>query len=101
MIEVLGAMEAMGIAVDLPKGQALRDRFAQTMDALEREIMKSPDKSLTSVHPNSSVTSCLKAELPPVKKTKTGYSTDAEVLMTLSSIHPLPEKILQHRHYAS
>jgi DNA polymerase-1 len=101
MIEVLGAMEAMGIAVDLPKGQALRDRFAQTMDALEREIYEIAGQEFNLSSPKQlSYILFEKLKLPPVKKTKTGYSTDAEVLMTLSSIHPLPEKILQHRHYA-
>ena len=35
--------------------------------------------------------------LPAVKKTKTGRSTDAEVLEELSHLHPLPAKVLQFR----
>ena len=36
-------------------------------------------------------------ELPPVKKTKTGYSTNAEVLETLRDKHPVVEQVLQYR----
>jgi DNA polymerase-1 len=38
-----------------------------------------------------------KLGLPPVKKTKTGYSTDVTVLEKLKNEHPLPEKILDFR----
>ena len=38
-----------------------------------------------------------KLGLPPVKKTKTGYSTDVTVLEKLKNDHPLPEKILEFR----
>jgi DNA polymerase-1 len=38
--------------------------------------------------------------LPVVKRTKTGPSTDAEVLEELAPRHPLPAKLLEHRRYA-
>ena len=38
-----------------------------------------------------------KLELPPVKKTKSGYSTNAEVLEKLKSRHPIIEAILDYR----
>ena len=38
-----------------------------------------------------------KLGLPFKKKTKTGYSTDAEVLEELSYLHPLPKMLLKHR----
>ena len=41
-----------------------------------------------------------KMGLKPTKKTKTGFSTDAEVLEALSVEHPLPAKILEYRQYA-
>ena len=41
-----------------------------------------------------------KLNLPPIKRPRQGYSTDAEVLETLSEIHPLPGKILEYRHYS-
>ncbi len=39
-------------------------------------------------------------KLPKGKKTKTGNSTDAEVLEELARVHPLPAKILEYRQYA-
>jgi len=38
-----------------------------------------------------------KLGLPIIKKTKTGYSTDAEVLEELSDRHEIVEKILEYR----
>ena len=35
--------------------------------------------------------------LPAGKKTKSGYSTDAEVLERLAELHPLPDKVLEYR----
>jgi DNA polymerase-1 len=39
-------------------------------------------------------------KLPVIKKTKTGPSTDADVLEELADKHPLPAKIIEHRQYA-
>ncbi len=41
-----------------------------------------------------------KLELPPVKKTKTGWSTNAEVLEKLRGRHPIVDAILEYRQYA-
>ena len=41
-----------------------------------------------------------KLGLPPVKKTKTGYSTNAEVLEKLRWQHPIVDSILEYRQYA-
>jgi len=41
-----------------------------------------------------------KLNLPAKKKTKTGYSTDVEVLEELRNHHPIIENILKYRHYA-
>src|SRR5207244_5402469 len=41
-----------------------------------------------------------KLKLPPIRRTKTGYSTDADVLTELALGHPLPAKILEHRSMA-
>ena len=41
-----------------------------------------------------------KLKLPVVKKTKTGYSTDEDVLEQLASQHELPARILAYRRLA-
>jgi DNA polymerase-1 len=38
-----------------------------------------------------------KLKLPAIRRTKTGYSTDADVLTELAVGHPLPAKVLEHR----
>ncbi len=41
-----------------------------------------------------------KMGIPPVKKTKTGYSTNAEVLEKLRYVYPIVDEILEYRQYA-
>src|SRR2546422_5786163 len=41
-----------------------------------------------------------KLKLPAARRTKTGYSTDADVLTELGLGHPLPAKVLEHRSLA-
>ena len=41
-----------------------------------------------------------KLKLPPVRRTKTGYSTDADVLEQLALGHELPARIVEHRELA-
>jgi len=101
VIEVLASMEALGTRVDLKKGQALRDEFAQRLAELEREAYEIAGEEFNLGSPKQlSRILFEKLNLTPVKKTKTGYSTDAEVLEALSVVHPLPDKILEHRHYS-
>lgn len=101
MIEVLASMEALGIGVDIEKGRALRDHFAQRLSELEEEAYEIAGEEFNLGSPKQlSRILFEKLNLTPVKKTKTGFSTDAEVLETLSQAHPLPGKILEHRHYA-
>ncbi len=101
MIEVLASMEALGIGVDIAKGRALRDQFAQRLSELEKEVYEIAGEEFNLGSPKQlSRILFEKLNLTPVKKTKTGFSTDAEVLEILSQAHPLPAKILEHRHYA-
>lgn len=101
MIEVLASMEALGIGVDIEKGRALRNQFAQMLSELEKDAYEIAGEEFNLGSPKQlSRILFEKLNLTPVKKTKTGYSTDAEVLETLRSVHPLPGIILEHRHYA-
>ena len=52
----------------------------------------------TSTRPSSSADVLFdKLSLPVIRKTKTGASTDADVLEELAALHPLPAKILEYR----
>jgi len=101
LVEVLASMEATGIGVDLEKGIALRSEFAEKLGEIQKEAYELAGEEFNLDSPKQiSYILFEKLNLPPIKKTKTGYSTDAEVLETLSEIHPLPGKILEYRHYS-
>ncbi len=101
LIQVLAAMEAVGVGVDLALGRSIRQEFGTALEGLERAIhgMAGEEFNLGSPKQLSRILFD-KLGLKPVKKTKTGYSTDAEVLETLSLEHELPNRILEYRQYA-
>ncbi len=101
LIEVLAAMEATGIRPDLELGRSIRKSFADALRVLEDSIYAMAGEKFNLGSPKQlSHILFERLGLKPVKKTKTGWSTDAEVLETLSLEHELPAKILEHRHYA-
>jgi len=101
LIEVLAGMEAMGIRADLELGRSIRQGFADALAVIESDIYNIAGERFNLGSPKQLAHILFeKMGLTPTKKTKTGYSTDAEVLETLSVEHPLPAKILEYRQYA-
>lgn len=101
LIKVLGAMEASGVEVDLALGQSIRDNFGQALSKLEEEIHQIAGEEFNLGSPKQlSYILFEKLGLTPVKKTKTGFSTDASVLEILSLEHHLPRLIMEYRQYA-
>lgn len=101
LIEVLAAMEAIGIKPDLELGRTIRKSFADALRVLEDSIYAMAGEKFNLGSPKQlSHILFERLGLKPIKKTKTGWSTDAEVLEALSLEHELPAKILEHRHYA-
>ena len=98
LCEVLASMEVTGFAVDLDGIQSFGEKLQQQIDTLKDEIME-----LAGVPFNFNSTQQLaevlfnRLGLPPGKKTKSGYSTNAEVLESLRGMHPIIEKILDYR----
>ena len=95
---VLARMEKAGVLVD---GQALADfgRQLQTgIDALEAEIYALAGEEFNILSPKQLGHILFeKLGLPPVKKTKTGYSTNAEVLEKLRPRHEIVGRVLDYR----
>lgn len=98
LIYVLARMEEAGIAIDLPLFASLQQEIEGRLGILETDIhhlagepfkINSP-KQLQEILFN-------KIGLKPIRKTKTGYSTDVDVLEQLAPLHALPEKILEYR----
>lgn len=101
LISVLADIEYEGFKVDREMLDGLSEGFSQQIDALTMEIY-----ALAGEQFNINSTKQLgvilfeKLGLPAVKKTKTGYSTDVEVLDALSDKHPVIEKVLEYRQLA-
>ncbi|MEX0937808.1 MAG: DNA polymerase I [Pirellulales bacterium] len=98
LIEVLAAMEHQGIRVDVEMLEKLSRRFALLAVGLEEEIHQLAGRTFNIASPKQLAHVLFEdLKLPVVKKTKTGPSTDVDVLEQLAADHPLPAKIVQYR----
>ena len=78
--------------------RGLAAETAAQIDALRREIYELAGCEFTIDSPKQLAEVLFeKLGLPPQKRTKTGYSTDAEVLAALAPLHPIAEKIVAYR----
>jgi DNA polymerase-1 len=101
LIEVLADMEFTGVRVDAARLGELSVHYGKRLAQLEQEIEELAGHPLNIASPKQ-LAQVLFQELglPVVKKTKTGASTDAEVLEQLAESHALPAKIVEYRQYA-
>ncbi|MFN6301495.1 MAG: DNA polymerase I [Planctomycetota bacterium] len=101
LVQVLVRMECLGVRVDTKRLGVLREDFQTRVDTLYEQIMEIAGEKFNPDSPKQ-LSSILfdKFKLRVVKKTKTGISTDAEVLEELAGEHPLPAKILEYRQMA-
>ena len=98
LIEVLADMERAGVKIDRKiLGELSRD-FDARLTGIVKDIYGHAGEPFNINSPQQLSRILFdRLNLTPVKKTKTGYSTDIEVLETLSLQHPLPKKILEYR----
>jgi len=99
LVEVLVDMEWAGIAIDRALFARISQELARDLAELEREIAKLAASDLNLNSPKQLATLLFeKLQLPVLKKTKTGPSTDADVLEQLAQMgHEVPQRILQYR----
>ncbi len=98
LISVLARMEQTGIALDVALFDELSREVKDRLRALETEIHSLAGEPFQINSPKQLQAVLFeKIGLKPIRKTKTGYSTDVEVLERLAPQHPLPEKILEYR----
>ena len=98
LVPVLAAMERHGIRVDPGGLEAFSKELDGTLVGLTRQIYTLAGGEFNIGSPKQLAEVLFeKLKLPPVKKTKTGYSTDADVLEQLALGHELPAKIIEHR----
>ena len=98
LVPVLARMECWGIRLDRSYLRSLGNEVAVAMQKVEEEIhsLAGSDFNIGSPKQLADVLFS-KLALPVVKKTKTGPSTDADVLEELAGVHPLPGKVLEYR----
>ena len=101
LVPVLALMERHGIRVDPTRLEAFAKELERDLDNLTREIYELAGGEFTIASPKQLAHVLFeKLKLPPIRRTKTGYSTDADVLTELALGNPLPAKILEHRSLA-
>jgi len=95
---VLADMEAAGVAVDAPYLEELSVEMDRRLAELATEIYRLAGGEFNISSPKQlGFVLFEKLQLPSMKKTKTGHSTDAEVLEFLAPQHEIAAKILAHR----
>lgn len=98
LVEVLADMEYEGVKVDKEKLNELGSQFKEIIKKLESEIYKISGEEFNINSPKQlGVILFEKLGLPVIKKTKTGYSTNAEVLDKLKDQSPIIDKIIEYR----
>ncbi len=101
IVPVLAHMETKGVKVDREKLENLGKFLSTQLEKIESEIYQLAGERFNINSPRQlSRILFEKLKLKPKKKTKTGYSTDTEVLEALSLEHPLPGKVLEYRQLA-
>ena len=98
LVEVLADMEYEGIKVDKEKLNELGLQFKEIIKKLESELYEISGEKFNINSPKQlGVILFEKLGLPIIKKTKTGYSTNAEVLDKLKDQSPIINKIIEYR----
>lgn len=100
LIKVLAAMELEGVSLNVPFYKELEIEFSKQIDEIETEVKKIAGDKVNLRSPKQLGELLFeKLQLPVIRKTKTGYSTDAEVLNELVALKlsPIPEMLLRYR----
>ena len=95
---VLYRMEREGVAIDREQLSAFGEMLASRIDDCEKLIYSYSEEPF-NIQSTKQLGELLfdKLGLPPVKKTKTGYSTNADVLEKLKNKHPIIPAIMDYR----
>jgi DNA polymerase-1 len=98
LLPVLHRIEEKGIRIDPGIFAALSGELARDIAAIERKVAAAAGTDFNINSPKQLAFLLFeKLGLPPVKKTKTGYSTDVDVLERLKDLHEIPSLVLEYR----
>ena len=98
LVKVLGEMQTNGMYVDKQELVDFGNKLKEQIDVIKKEIYELCDEEF-NINSTQQLGVILfeKLKLPVYKKTKTGYSTDVDILEKLKNKHPVIEKILEYR----
>jgi len=98
LVRVLAKMELVGVGVDVAALKELADSLAAEVKRLEKQVQQAAGVEF-AVNSTPQLRHVLyeKLGLTPLKRTKTGYSTDAQTLEKLRGAHPIVELLLRYR----
>ncbi len=98
LIGILYDMECQGVKIDVKKLEMLDSEFVKKTDELLKKIYILAGEEFNVLSPKQlGEILFVKLGLPVIKKTKTGYSTNAEVLEELTGTHDIIEYIKEYR----
>jgi len=98
LASVLAQMELTGVLVDPQALGALGEEMSKELAVLEKRAHEAAGQEFNLASPRQLETILFdELKLKSSRKTKTGRSTDADVLEQLSDDHPLPSIVLEHR----
>ncbi len=98
LARVLSLMELAGIGLDLERLERLSEQMNGRLVQLEHDVQELGGLTVNINSPKQLQTLLFDhLGLKPIRKTKTGYSTDAEVLEQLAEVHPVAARIHEYR----
>ncbi len=98
LARVLARMENLGFTVDVEAIRNYGEQLGKEADELQASIYEDVGYEFNINSPKQLAKALFEdLNLPPRKKTKSGYSTNAEVLESLLPLHPVIAKILEYR----
>ncbi len=101
LADVLGEMERVGMPVDATTLQEVGTEIEERLAELEARIFEEVGHPFNIGSPKQlGEVLFVEMGIPPVRKTKTGYSTDARVLQQLAIEHPIADRIIAYRELA-
>ncbi len=98
LMEVLADMERTGVKLDAGFLKVMSLKLEKDIAGIESAIYELAGTEFNINSPKQLADILfVKLQLTPVKKTKTGFSTNVDVLEALAHLHPLPAEILKYR----